>query len=117
MKILIRENAANIFLTECEETQNGHLTTQQISWSKSLRKVQGQWLEVETEFLFQDQYNTTSGLHIMQKDVVDIEGDVREGKARCGWCGKTTNAVGACWNCNKTEYVKPFKIGDSKCGI
>ena len=74
------------------------------------------WLEVETEHLFSDQFNTApiqnvseNGVRIMIEDVVEIKDDVRDGVVKCQWCyGYDKDNDGACDKCGKTEYLKPL---------
>jgi hypothetical protein len=65
-------------------------------WVETLKKVDGQTLEVETEYLFSDQFNTApipgvseNGLRLMVGDVAEVIDDERPGRGRCQWCGKT----------------------------
>lgn len=78
-----------------------------------LEAVQGQWLEVETEHLFHDQFNVAPipgvsdlGLRLMIEDIVAIEDDIRQGVVKCQWCyGYDHNHDGKCDKCGKTEHL------------
>ena len=49
------------------------------------------------------------GLRIMDESVEEVIGDVRPGKAKCGWCGEITEATNkVCPKCGKDEYMKVF---------
>ncbi len=54
---------------------------------KMMQAVAGQWLEVETDYLFQNQFNTPpipgvseNGLRVMAGNVAEIENDARLGR-------------------------------------
>lgn len=90
-----------------------------LDWKRMMQQVQGQWLEVETDHLFRDQFNTApilgvseSGMRIMQSDVAEIRNDARVGKSRCNWCGAITGGA-ACGTCGKSEYLKPLVPGST----
>ncbi|RDJ35152.1 MAG: hypothetical protein DWQ19_09970 [Crenarchaeota archaeon] len=61
------------------------------NYRKLLQQYAGEWLPVETDHLFGDQFNTgsPSNLRVMLKNVSDIKNDVRPHAAKCGWCGRT----------------------------
>ena len=84
-------------------------------WAELMRKIAGMTLEVETNDLFKDQYNTVpipgiaeKGLRIPQNVVEEVIDDERPGKARCRWCGRTRPAQGVCMACGKTDYLEVF---------
>ena len=56
------------------------------SYRESLKALAGQWVDVETEHLFNDQYNVAH-LRIMGQNVRKVKDDARLGKAKCGYCG------------------------------
>lgn len=50
----------------------------------------GKWVEIDTSFLFENQYNTTEeygGERIFDGQIQKIEDDARIGKGRCKYCG------------------------------
>ena len=57
------------------------------SYRKKLQKLAGQWVEVETKYLFQDQFNTAE-LRVMSRNVADIQDDIRENFIFDSWTGK-----------------------------
>lgn len=80
-----------------------------------LLQIAGTTVEVETEYLFEDQFNTApipnvskGGMRIMASYVEKVIGDERPGKARCQWCGKTSTDTSMCSHCEKTEYLTIF---------
>lgn len=80
MKILIKPDATSYSMGTPAVYRN------------ALESIRGQWVEVETDYLFQDQFNTVpmlggNGLRIMMDQVVAIQDDAREGKAKCRYCG------------------------------
>ena len=72
-------------------------------------------IEVETEYLFANQFNTVpipdvslNGMRVMDTYVKKVIDDERPGKARCQWCGKTSSNVTVCGHCQKTGYLTIF---------
>lgn len=47
----------------------------------------GEWVEIDTKYLFHDQYNTTEDKRIFDREIVRIVDDVRNGLGRCRYCG------------------------------
>ena len=47
----------------------------------------GEWVEIDTTFLFTDQYNTKDGKRIFDRDIIRIVDDVRLGLGKCRYCG------------------------------
>ena len=63
-------------------------------YRKRLKALAGQWLEVETEHCFGDQFNCPpesedheNGLRVMLSNVAAVEDDVRPGAVKCLYCG------------------------------
>jgi len=117
MRIHIREGAARFYVQRCY--RHAHPQCGQIhnpEWATMLRAVEGTWLEVETEHLFSDQFNTApvegvseSGMRIMLEDIDEIEDDVRQGVVKCQWCfGYDHDGDGKCDKCGKTEHLHPL---------
>ena len=115
MRIKMNDEAARHYVTRCY--RHAHPACGQRhnpKFATMLRAVQGQWIEVETDHLFRDQFNTVpipgvseNGLRVMVSDIVDIEDDVRQGVVKCSWCyGYDTDGDGACDKCGKTEYLR-----------
>jgi len=109
MYIKIKPNARQVY------RNNTMSALWNFGWMKTLDKISGKILEVETEYLFSDQYNTVAiegvsenGLRVMEELVDEVINDKRKGKARCGWCGTTTDATKPCSKCEKTEYLEKF---------
>lgn len=48
----------------------------------------GEWVEINTKHLFNNQYNTTDGKRIFDGQILKIEDDARVGKGVCRYCGK-----------------------------
>lgn len=117
MRIHIRKDAASAYHHRCYKGAHpacGMLHNP--DWEKMLEQVQGQWLEVETEHLFRDQFNTAPipgvselGMRIMIQDIDAIEDDARDGIIKCNWCfGYDKDNDGKCDNCSKSEYLEPL---------
>lgn len=117
MRVLVHINAAEHYVKRCYRNahpQSGMLHRPE--WAEMLKKVEGQWLEVETEHLFSDQFNTvripgvsTNGMRLMIEDIAAVEGDVRQGVIKCNWCyGYDHDKDGQCDKCGKSEYLRPL---------
>lgn len=58
-------------------------------YDKQLVAMRGTWQKVDTEYLFSDQYNLKScDLRVMDRHIVAVRNDVRNGKVHCNCCGK-----------------------------
>jgi len=108
MKIRIREDAELYYYEENRGKVNH-------KWAEIIAAIEGQILEVDTEYLFKDQFNTKpipgiskNGLRIMEAYVTEVIDDERPGKARCNWCGKTSTNTETCQHCGKSEYLEKF---------
>lgn len=117
MEILINENAAGNYIERCyKNARPDAYGLHNEQFYNILKNIQGKWLEVETEHLFSDQFNTApiqdvseNGVRIMMEDVVEIKDDVRDGVVKCRWCyGYDKNNDGACDKCGKNEYLEPL---------
>ena len=82
MRIKIHEHAARRYVLSCYISQGR--PSLNFEWSKKIEQIEGEWLEVETDYLFSDQFNTVSipgisdnGLRIMNVLVSEIENDAR----------------------------------------
>lgn len=53
---------------------------------KALLKT-GEWVEIDTAYLFNNQYNTKDGKRIFDQEISRIVGDVRHGLGKCRYCG------------------------------
>ncbi len=88
-------------------------------FNDTLRSLRGQWVEIDTTYLFNNQYNLKDyDIRIFDKDIDAIQDDVRAGMVKCGYCGKQftntddlnahylaeENAAHDCENCR--DYVK-----------
>ena len=93
MQILINENAAGNYIKRCyKHARPEAYGLHNENFYNILKNVQGNWLSVETEHLFSDQFNTAP-----------IDG------VKCQWCyGYDKDNDGACDKCGKTEYLKPL---------
>lgn len=73
---------------------------------KFLKANEGKLIEIDSEFLFNDQYNTTSfidengvlnsGFRIFDSMICEVINDKREGKGKCKYCGSMLNAGEIC---------------------
>ncbi len=117
MRVLVYQDAASNYVRRCyRHASPSAYGLHDPKFAEMLRKVEGQWLEVETEHLFRDQFNVSTdpevsanGLRIMIEDVAAIEGDVRLGVVKCGWCyGYDRDGDGKCDQCGKDDYLAPL---------
>jgi len=54
---------------------------------EALEKSTNKWIEIETNYLFDNQYNTVDGRRIFDRDIKAIRNDARVGMGRCEYCG------------------------------
>jgi len=54
---------------------------------KALLKDCKTWVEIDTTCLFRDQYNTTDGRRIFDRDIKEIRDDARANMGKCRYCG------------------------------
>lgn len=104
MKLVIKKNAV-----EVEKAHGGYFAK---GYLESLSKIAGTTVDVETDHLFQDQYNIVQeNLRVFDKVVEEVIDDARTGRARCNYCGLHTEAaLGYCPFCNRKEStLTPFK--------
>ena len=100
MRILLVEKPA--FTYPCEQ-----------SYIDIIRGIAGKWVEVETEHLFDDQYNVAEA-RVFEKHVVKIEDDARIGRMKCQNCGTHSPISHVCpkcfgeWGRDKQWLLKPF---------
>lgn len=96
MEILIKTNAYCSSIGSTDVAQ------------KFFNENRGKWVKVETEHLFNDQYNTAK-VRVHDSQVQAIRNDAREGKGKCKYCGSIVEAGNVC-----TKYIEENKFGD-KC--
>jgi len=94
-----------------------------IKYERQMAAVAGTWLDVETEHLFQDQFNTgpiegvsANGLRVNVRDVEEIEDDARIGVVKCSWCYGYSEDGDTCAKCGRSDHLSPLRpIGP--CGL
>lgn len=119
MRIHVRTGAAMAYVHRCyrhAHPQCGMLHKPE--WVETLKKIENTWVEVETDHLFSDQFNTVpipgvseQGLRLMIEDVTEIEDDVRIGVVKCSYCfGYDYNHDGFCDNplYGSPDYLHPL---------
>lgn len=84
-----------------------------VEYHAMLGAIAGQVIDVETDYLFSDQYNTPPiegvsdiGLRVFDRYVSEVIDDIRPGMVKCGWCGNSYLDTGA--YCHSTEYIRPL---------
>lgn len=110
MKILIKKGAARQ-----HQVQVGGNGEHSNRYRKALESIEGTWVEVETDYLFQSEFNTgpieglsENGLKIAATYVEAVQDDARIGKMRCNYCGTTSIVTQTCPKCGKSDYIKAF---------
>lgn len=59
------------------------------TYNDTLRALRGTWVEVDTSYVFKNQYNLLNyPIRIFDKEVEAIQEDIRAGMVKCGYCGK-----------------------------
>lgn len=82
-------------------------------------KISGKTLEVDTEYLFKNEFNlkpipkiSNYTIRIFIEDVDEIIDDEREGKAYCELCNETSNSTEVCTHCGRSDYLEPLVDDD-----
>ena len=82
-------------------------------WAEGMNKVAGTWVEVDTKFLFSNQFNTVDGvgtdqgLRVMASDVEAIKDDMRPYRKICRWChNHSPHVAKKCWKCGKEDHFE-----------
>lgn len=111
MQIVMKSNAADLYRARVGLGEGAGNSR----WYDTLKQIEGKTLDVETDCLFQDQYNTAPvpgvsehGLRIFDYAVERVIDDARCDKMRCNWCGKTNDKGEVCPSCGKKEYLEYF---------
>ena len=132
MRIKIREGAASAYHHRCY--RHAHPSCGMLhspEWEKSLRVIEGEWIVVETRFLFADQFNTSpvyvvndkgericiseQGMRIMMQSVEMIEDDARIGRKICRWCNHhSPEDATECTHCEEQDYFDPLILKGDK---
>lgn len=86
-------------------------------YMERIKALAGQWLEVETEYLFKSGFNTPSenpelyenGLRVSTKDVAEIKDDMRRYRKFCHYCHHHSALVEkVCKHCGHTDHFERF---------
>lgn len=98
--------------------KGGHLRGfSEMGWAKAMKEIEGKWVEIDTRYLFNNQYSTvgvrhaSNGLRITEDDIVDIVDDARVGRSICNWCNRNCPSdFMFCPHCGKADRLEPFKV-------
>jgi hypothetical protein len=109
MKVLMKHGLASLY------RRRSMTSTYNSKWYTMLLKIEGTILEVDTEYLFQDQFNCITpdgtGIRVMLNDVSAIIGDIRGNLQYCTWCGShSPKELPRCSKCEKSEYLEPMVL-------
>lgn len=77
---------------------------------ETLQKLEGKWLDVETDFLFNDQYNIKEpNIRVYDSMIEAVRNDARNGMGKCKYCGTMLKAGQVC-----TKYTaeSPHQVGN-----
>lgn len=65
-------------------------------YNTALKSIRGQWVNVDTRYLFRDQYNlVTPAIRVYDKDIDAVRDDARRGLVKCGYCGAQFHGMDA----------------------
>jgi len=111
MKIKIKKDASTIYVRRFKL----QMVPNQ-KWVKMLEQIEGMTIEVETDCLFKDQFNTVpipnvseSGMRIEQGLVEEVIDDIRPGKMKCNMCGHISDKASLCERCDaSSKYLEEF---------
>ena len=70
---------------------------------KYLQENAGKWIEIDTSFLSDNQYNSVDGIRIYDVMIDAVQNDARIGKSKCRYCGKIE------------EYTPDAEIEHAEC--
>lgn len=56
----------------------------------------GKWVEIDTKYIFDNQYNTKAGFRIYDKHIQEIKNDIRINLGCCRYCGTITKNALPC---------------------
>ena len=121
MKVRIRDDAAASY--EARQIRNTQPINQ--DFYEQLKCVEGKKLEVETKWLFDNQYNTgpidgvsENGLRVMDADVEYTILDVRPDLLFCDWChNNSPRGATSCNGCDRSTHLRLFRLRlDGKIG-
>ena len=119
MQLKIKEDAGSIYVKNYYKGKSPQCCMPAVTreYADKITAIQGMTIEVETQYLWDDQFNTApiegiseTGLRILdfkgEKSIIEeIIDDARPGRARCGLCGKylrEDDIIGdPCWWCGK----------------
>lgn len=106
MKVKIKKDVKNNYLPYLDEDYELEYILDNIS---------GKVLEVDTEYLFQNEFNlkpipglTNEVMRVFIEDIDEIIDDARKGKAHCELCGETSDSLNVCTNCGHSDYLEPL---------
>ena len=119
MRLKIKENAGNIYHKNYNKGKSPehYMPAVTREYADKITAIQGMTIEIETKYLWDDQFNTAPiegisecGLRILdfkgEKSIIEeIIDDARPGRAKCGSCGnylREDDLLGdPCWWCDK----------------
>lgn len=90
MKLVIKKNAVEVAKNHGSFSYHGYLDY--------VSRIAGTTVDVETDFLFEDQYNIVQeNLRVHDEIVEEVIDDARTGRQRCNYCGKHSE-IGHTWS-------------------
>lgn len=115
MKIRIKENASKLYWGHINARGSCYCpTNEERYFGEKLESINGKTVDVETQYLFSDQYNIgpvspddKNGLRIMAEYVDEVIDDIRDNVGQCPYCGHNTigKTEGFCDKCTDDSYL------------
>ncbi|MDG0860350.1 hypothetical protein [Staphylococcus equorum] len=109
MKVRIKKDVKNNYLLD----QDSYLDDYE--FEDILDNIAGKTLEVDTEFMFPNEFNlkpipglTNDFIRVFIEDVDKVIDDIRSGKAHCELCGETSDSLEVCTHCGHSDYLEPL---------
>lgn len=91
----------------------GHIYANNSELREYLNKNAGKWVEVETDYLFHNQYNIEK-FRIYDSMVEAVKNDKRIGLGKCNYCGKIVKTGETC-NTYPNEKQMTYEGKEQKC--
>ena len=82
------------------------------NWAMAMNKIAGQWVDVETKFLFKSSFNVNvpgfGGIGVSIHDIDDVKDDIRRYRKICWWCKKHSALVTKTCSCGRSDHFDRF---------
>ena len=95
---------------EIKIKKNAYVFTNSSEFKSWLKANEGQYVKVETDHLFNNQYNTEK-YRIYDSMIESVKNDARQGKGKCKYCGTMLDTSKGQFQCTKYTMDNPSIIG------